>query len=213
MAFGDLFKFYLQHQLEFGVSVIVVPSVLYVFATPLISVDFSTIRDISQDPIESIVSLFDAIRRNSNSHEPCKYKKTKDDCMASVVLRLVFARIDECWCMDQHITLQLGIGIRLTGNKTTTVRNSQLHCRRGSSFIMPSGVVRIPHQDARDAAIHSCGHKESHSVFNLGRANVGYHSISNNSYWQSEEHDDTSKSQSIGNERYNYWLLVCINDL
>lgn len=92
----------------------------------------------------------------------------------------------------------------LTGNKTTTVRNSQLHCGRGGSFIMPGGVVRIPHQDARDAAIHSRGHEESHSIFNLGGVNVGYHGISNNSYWQSKEHDDTSKSQSIGNERYNH---------
>ena len=114
--------------------------------------------------------------------------------MTSVILRLVFARIDKCWCIAQHVILHLGKRDCLTGNKTTTVRNSQLHCRRGSSFIMPSGVVRIPHQDARDAAIHSCGHKESHSVFNLGRANVGYHGISSNSYWQSEEHDDTSKS-------------------
>ena len=58
MAFGDLFKFYLQHQLEFGVSVIVVPSVLYVFATPLISVDFSTIRDIGQDPVKILLLAY-----------------------------------------------------------------------------------------------------------------------------------------------------------
>lgn len=37
--------------------------------------------------------------------------------MTSVILRLVFARIDECWCMDQHITLQLGIGIVLLATK------------------------------------------------------------------------------------------------
>lgn len=30
--------------------------------------------------------------------------------MTSVVLRLVFARIDECWCMGQHVVLQLEDG-------------------------------------------------------------------------------------------------------
>lgn len=55
---GGLFKFYLQHQLEFRVSVIVVPSVLCVFPTPLISVDFSTIRDIGQDPIKILLLAY-----------------------------------------------------------------------------------------------------------------------------------------------------------
>ena len=66
MVFEVLFKFYLQHQLEFGVSVIVVPSVLCVFPTSPISVDFSTIRDIGQDPIK-IVSLAYLLQSEVNS--------------------------------------------------------------------------------------------------------------------------------------------------
>lgn len=63
------------------------------------------------------VSVFAVVRSNSNSHEPCKYEKAKDDCMTSVVLRLVFARVDECWRMDKHVIHNMGRGIVLLATK------------------------------------------------------------------------------------------------
>lgn len=65
---------------------------------------------------------------------------------------------------------------------------------------MASRVVGVPDEHTRDAGIQADGHETSHGEAALGRSDVGDDGITNDGDGQSEEHDDASEFETVGDE-------------
>ena len=90
----------------------------------------------------------------------------------------------------------------LTGHKASAVGNGQLQGRGGRPLIMAGGVVRVPHENARNTAVHSDGHEARHSESHLGRGHIRNHRVADDRDGQGEEHNDPAKPQPVGYKCY-----------
>lgn len=70
---------------------------------------------------------------------------------------------------------------------------------------MSCRVVRVPHQDAGNTAVHARGHEECHSVLGLGRLDIRNRAISGDRNRQGKQHDDPSKFQAIREKCHGHW--------
>lgn len=129
--------------------------------------------------------------------------------MTSVVLRLVFGWINERWTPEENHKKSVygepclvrdldGEQLCLTGDETTAICNCQLHRRCSSPFIVPRGVIRVPDQDAWDAAIHASCHEKGHAISGQGSGDIGNCRISYDCDGQYDKHEDTANPQAVG---------------
>jgi hypothetical protein len=69
---------------------------------------------------------------------------------------------------------------------------------------MTCAIIAVPHQHARHACIQSRRHQERHAVLDFWIPVHRDNCITNDTYWQGEQHDDTTKSQTIRDDCDNY---------
>lgn len=69
---------------------------------------------------------------------------------------------------------------------------------------MPSRIVRVPNKDTRDTRVHPRCHQKSHTVFSLCRVNISHSSVACNGDGKSEEHNNSSEFDAVGEEGDDY---------
>lgn len=71
---------------------------------------------------------------------------------------------------------------------------------------MTSRIIGVPYQNRRYRGIHPSGHQESHAVFDLGvvDSDISNDGISDYGRDKSEEHNDSTKLEAIGDNSNSY---------
>lgn len=94
------------------------------------------------------------------------------------------------------------IGIYERSYESPAISNRQLQRRSRRPLVMPSAVIRIPDQHARDTGIHARGHQKRHPIFHFRvcNADVSDDCVSDDGGDEHEEHDYPTEFEAIGHD-------------
>lgn len=73
---------------------------------------------------------------------------------------------------------------------------------------MTSRVIRHPHQDTGYTSVLACGHEEGHSVLDMGVFDVCDDGVADYCDGEGEEHYCASEAEAVGDDCYDYCLVV-----
>lgn len=96
-------------------------------------------------------------------------------------------------------------GAQRTGDEATGVGHGKLERRGGGALVVAGRVVGVPHQHARDAAVHADGHEAGRGEAGARGGHVGDDGVARDGDGQGAEHDDAAEPEAVREEGDEDW--------
>lgn len=90
--------------------------------------------------------------------------------------------------------------IHEASHETAAVRDSQLHPRGRSALVMPSRIIAVPRENARNRSVHACSHHKGHAVLDFGIGTSGYYAIAYDCDGETKKHYGPAHTEFVGDD-------------